>query len=390
MSMKTPEPDDIDGRTLKAAREARNKSVPEMALFLTLSREQVQQIESGGLGAFYSPQHKLLAVKKYASRVGVDFDSLLRREPPGAPATTPKPAAPAGERLLPPGEAAAATTVAAAEPPAPPPPLDEKPTPQEKPARQAKSLKQVRTVLQSKPTMRAEPVAQVEPATQPESVKPEASETPPPAEARPTAGTPVAEAAAASPPRLRPPVLLAGGALLLAGLALLAHRPPPADGGLPLAQAALPSLEPVRPVAAAHSAEEAVAASPAAAPASEADDAGECKAFGQDPSLPSWMPPYPRRPDGKLYLKSANGASVCIVDASGAARLIQLKPNSGYSYSGKPPYTIRSSRLASIDIYLQGLKVKVPPTTEAIRLVPARGETQSVLRDPESSRPVNG
>ena len=53
----------IDGARLKAAREARGLSVAEMAAEVTLSREQVQCIEDGGNRPFYTPAHKLLAVR---------------------------------------------------------------------------------------------------------------------------------------------------------------------------------------------------------------------------------------------------------------------------------------------------------------------------------------
>ena len=44
----------------------------------------------------------------------------------------------------------------------------------------------------------------------------------------------------------------------------------------------------------------------------------------------------------------------------------------GQSFSGKPPYIVRSSQLALVDMYLQGVKVKVPEQSNAIRLVPSR------------------
>lgn len=45
-------------------------SIAEAARILTLSRAQVEQIEGGGSAAFYSPRHKLLAVRKYAATFG--------------------------------------------------------------------------------------------------------------------------------------------------------------------------------------------------------------------------------------------------------------------------------------------------------------------------------
>lgn len=75
----TPEGDDapIDAAALRRAREARGLSVSEAARQLTLSRAQVEQIEEGGVSAFYSPAHKALAVRKYAAGFGVEIERVM-------------------------------------------------------------------------------------------------------------------------------------------------------------------------------------------------------------------------------------------------------------------------------------------------------------------------
>jgi transcriptional regulator with XRE-family HTH domain len=67
----------IDGTRLRQERIERGLSVSEAARLVTLSREQVEQIENGGLGAFYGARHKLLAVRKYADGFGLSLEDLM-------------------------------------------------------------------------------------------------------------------------------------------------------------------------------------------------------------------------------------------------------------------------------------------------------------------------
>ena len=69
----------IDGGKLREAREARNLSVAELAALVTLSREQVKAIEEGGHRPFYTPAHKLLAVRKYANALEIAYEDFSIR-----------------------------------------------------------------------------------------------------------------------------------------------------------------------------------------------------------------------------------------------------------------------------------------------------------------------
>ena len=71
----------LDGTRLKQERIERGISVNDAAHMATLSREQIEQIEGGGLRAFYGARHKRLAAKKYADVFGIDFSELLPPEP---------------------------------------------------------------------------------------------------------------------------------------------------------------------------------------------------------------------------------------------------------------------------------------------------------------------
>ena len=85
----------VDGARLKAAREARGMSVLDMAAAVTLSREQIQHMEDGGNRPFYTPAHKLLAVRKYSAALEIPYDEVVSGV--GAYQTIPAPEdAPAG------------------------------------------------------------------------------------------------------------------------------------------------------------------------------------------------------------------------------------------------------------------------------------------------------
>lgn len=67
----------IDGNKLREAREARNLSIAELAALVTLSKDQVKQIEEGGNRPFYTLGHKLLAVRKYAGAMDLAYDDVV-------------------------------------------------------------------------------------------------------------------------------------------------------------------------------------------------------------------------------------------------------------------------------------------------------------------------
>jgi type IV secretory pathway VirB10-like protein len=118
---------------------------------------------------------------------------------------------------------------------------------------------------------------------------------------------------------------------------------------------------------------------PALAAATDASD--ECQVSSTS-DVKSWSPSYQRKSDSRLYVISPKGGSVCISDASGKSRLIELKPMVGQSVGGKPPYLVRSSKLAQIEIYLQGLRVKIPSETEAMKLIPTSQPAPAEATEP--------
>lgn len=131
--------------------------------------------------------------------------------------------------------------------------------------------------------------------------------------------------------------------------------PPPAPSPVG-AEAAPPSAE--KPAAAM------VADGGAAEPA-------EC-AIKNPADPPSWTPAYQRKQDIRLFIVSRSTAELCVTDAAGNTARLSLKPSAGQSFAGKPPYLVYSERLPSMEIYLQGMRARIPADARLLRLVPSR------------------
>ncbi len=112
-----------------------------------------------------------------------------------------------------------------------------------------------------------------------------------------------------------------------------------------------------------------------------------CSGHGDEGTVERWAPPLARRADTRLFLASATVAEVCVVDANGSPKRLKLTPGVTTSVAGKPPYLLRSANLARVQIYLQGLKVRVPPSAVALRVFAADSERPrqpAELASPES------
>ena len=97
-----------------------------------------------------------------------------------------------------------------------------------------------------------------------------------------------------------------------------------------------------------------------------------------------WAPEQVRATYTRLYLGSYTESTLCVIDATGAAKPLKMKAGGTTSLAGKPPYTIHSPQLAKLQIYLQGLKVKVPAGAVSIQLY----TTQSLLPREPDNKPV--
>lgn len=308
----------IDGARLKAAREERGSTVAEMAAAITLSREQIQHIEDGGNRPFYTPAHKLLAVRKYANALDIAYDEVVTG--PGADQTIPVP------------DDAPVSMMSHADVPEP---TDLRLAAVERNA----EIRRVMTLgaiaiciliaVYAKLRGSQDDTREQETQAEVSVVEPEDKPEPEPVAAAAPAAPPVKPVISPAPP------------------AVLAPEPRPVVSEAktePAPKAEVPKL------------------------AAETGDECVARASGD---VKTWAPAFHRKADSRLYLISPRGGSVCVVDASGKATPVSLKPMVGQAIGGKPPYVVRSSDLAKIEMYMQGLRVKIPADAAALKLVPA-------------------
>ena len=322
----------IDGTRLKQERIERGLAVSDAARMATLSREQIEQIENGGLRAFYGARHKLLATRKYADVFGIDLSELVPQAP--RPST-------ASNTLT---DTVASPIMATATAPATLPVETGKgimSQPANRSNFESRRLPLLAVIVVALVlsfsilrglTPTPKPVA--EPVVEP-TVEPVATET-----ASPTAETaaPASVTAAAVPPSTG------------------TSAPSSAAEDTPSATATAASTNP--------------------------DEGPDPCAVSAGGDVARWAPTQVRATYTRLYLGSYTESTLCVVDATGAAKPLKLKAGATTSLSGKPPYTIHSAQLPKLQIYLQGLKVKVPTGAVSIQLF----TTQSII-PPDSEKP---
>ncbi len=330
----------IDGARLKAAREARGTSVAEMAALVTMSREQIQAIEDGGNRPFYTPAHKLLAVRKYTTALDIPYDEVVTG--PGADLTIPVP------------EDAPPSMMSPAQMPEP---TDLRLAAVERNA----ELRRLMTmgaialciVLAVYAKVRGTPddapqynnssdIQLPESDKHPASARDSHAESAPKPEAVPEKPAPKIEAPAKAIAETR------------------SEAPAKADTTAASKADSAPKSE-----------------TSAKLTASSGDDC-PVRSVGD---VKSWSPAYQRKSDVRLFVVSPKGGSLCVTDASGKSTLLSLKPMVGQAVSGKPPYTVRSSELPRMELFMQGLKVKVPADVDALKLIPT---TQPAPQDATS------
>lgn len=299
----------IDRMRLRQERIERGLSVTEAARLATLSREQVEQIESGGLGAFYGARHKLLAVRKYADSFGLSLEQLLPVHTPAA-AIVADPAA-----VSPPAFAAVAEAVADS----------------------AKDAAAILTPEPEPPTRETLPADASLPAAEPPSVA-----------------------------VTRWPLVLVVAIMLLLTFAILR--------GLTQEQSPV-ELAPTLPSPAMQPPAESEAAAPVQAtdaPEVAAAVSNDACALTAGPDTPRWAPGQARNASTRVFLTSATPIDVCVTDASGVSTPLALRPGVMSSASGKLPYIVRSEHLSQAQIFLQGLRVRVPASATALHLLPSQ------------------
>ena len=327
----------VDGARLKAAREERGMSVTDMAAAVTLSREQIQHMEDGGNRPFYTPAHKLLAVRKYSSALDIPYDEIVTG--PGANQTIPLP------EDAPPSMMAYSDTTE---------PADLRLAAVERNA----EVRRLMAITAIVVCILLAIYAKIR-GTKDESPENEVS-----AEAM---ANPIDKSV--TPPSATPKAVAAN----------LPQTAKPAPEVKPIPTAPSPDNKDVKEDKDSKDSKR----EPALAAATEAS--GECPS-NSSTDVKSWSPIYQRKSDSKLYVISPKGGSVCISDATGKSRLIELKPMVGQAVGGKPPYVVRSSQLAQIEIYLQGFRVKIPSETEAMKLIPTSQPAPVETTEPAATK----
>jgi transcriptional regulator with XRE-family HTH domain len=344
----------IDGQKLKDARESKGISITDIAGQLTLSRAQIIHMEEGGDKPFYTPAHKLLAVRKYAAALELPYEEVVTGD--GANQTMPVPEdAPESMRTYP-GQTpynAHLNQISL---------TDER---MENVARNSTRRNRVMYAVVALTILLAfyaklrgsSEEAEVKQETQAESVVID----PIP----PLPVTPVEVAAPEAPvaPPVATPVATPVAAPVEVAAAPVAVKPAP--------ETAKPSAEKIEKPA------PAPAVAETSKPATEQEStkvasASEegCSAEAATGNLKSWSPAYQRKSDSRLFVISPKGGTVCVTDGSGKSKLVSLRPMVGQAFTGKPPYVVRSENLPNLEMYMQGLRVKVPGETQVIRLVP--------------------
>lgn len=321
----------IDGARLKAAREERGTSVAEMAASITLSREQILAIENGGYRPFYTPAHKLLAVRKYTAALEIAYDEVVTG--PGADQTIPVPDD-APVSMMSPSDM--------------PEPTDLRLAAVERNA----ELRRLLTLGAIALCIVLAIYAKLRGASEGTSDEDTAI----------SLTTPESEL----PPQ---PVVPAVGPVT-AGKADAAAK---ADAGAKVDAAAK------------------VDTAAKADAATRAESSKQATASNEDcptrvsGEVKTWSPPYQRKNDLRLFVVSPAGGSLCVIDGTGKSAVLSLKPMIGQAYAGKPPYTIRSADLPKMDIFMQGLKAKIPADTDTLRLIPSTQPAPAeALANPET------
>lgn len=123
-----------------------------------------------------------------------------------------------------------------------------------------------------------------------------------------------------------------------------------------------------------------------APPASVAAPAVSAECPAADASAASYKTDAPKKAGDMVYLQSKTAQTVCVVDASGKTQNKTLEPGVGASVFGKPPLKVLTSGQAQVDMYYQGVKVRLSNTTaktiilEPVEIVQPVAPSDSQLR----------
>jgi cytoskeleton protein RodZ len=328
---------EIKKEAFTKARESLGLSTKELSRIACLSVRQIEQIENGETSTFYGPQVKVTAAKKVAGLLKLkeedafDFGATLPNK-----AEVKKETKKAESNQSEKAEKKTSPTVAEAK------------------NNDAESLNSVKTSAPKK----ADDVKKFAPSQQANNQSTQSSTSKNPKRKLYILGG-VAAALVFSIINVRPlfsPEVVKEEVVVVEQTQATAPTESPAD---PKAASPASAPEPV-----------VVAAAPAPALAPVAATSTECPPA--DTPAVSYRPDAPKKAGDMVYMQSKTAQTVCVVDASGKIQNKTLEPGIGASIYGKPPLKVLTSGAAQVDIYYQGVKVRLSNVTaKNILLEPA-------------------
>ena len=299
---------EIRKEAFSKARESLGLSTKDLAGMACLSVRQIEQIENGELYSFYGPQIKVTAARKVAGLLKLkeeeafDFGSV---------------------------------------PPA-------KKSESENDAIEKKLDDVISTPLVEK---NAPPI--------------KTTEMKPPEKITASAFTSSIESGSEKNPKKKLFILLGIAAALAFAMVNLRPLffPEPVKQEVVVVEEPAPVNPPAEPVAEAKPEEKPSAAFAVAPPASVATPTVSSECPPADAAAVSYKTEAPKKSGDMVYLQSKAAQTVCVVDASGKSQNKSLEPGVGVSFFGKPPLKVLTSGQVPVDMYYQGVKVRLSNTT---------------------------
>jgi len=91
-----------------------------------------------------------------------------------------------------------------------------------------------------------------------------------------------------------------------------------------------------------------------------------------DQVIVSYTPDTPRKAGDMVYVQAKTAQTVCVIDATGKTQSKTLDAGAGASLYGKPPFKVLTLGLNQVDMYFQGFKVRIANSAgKSIILEPA-------------------
>jgi len=319
-----PPDHDINGERLRTTRLAQSRTLHQVGHDLTLSTNQILELEDGGMRCFYNRHYKLLCARRYAQLLGLAVEEVIATDTPKSPEHSPAPKVEPSK--APDDEAAPATAK-----------KEETPTHAARSARKIAARSALVAALAA--IVGAAAYMGTESLPAPSADMPVARTTMPMVDASPAQAKKEAIAAQESP---------AGAVTPIASVNLVAET-----------NLSVPALVSEPPPA------------PQAVPANKSAD---CPDVPQ-PAV-EWQTAYPRKPGSRVYVTATSAIVLCIFDARHRVQVAHLRTAQTKSFAGTPPFVIaaRGGELSAQAIYFQGMRVRAGKSAQAVKLVERTAE----------------